>query len=274
MSSEALHSGEPTRAGRALAGKTCPACSSEILLGEEVVTCSRCGDASHSRCWSEKNGCTSAACARTVEVAAEAAQTRACPACAEQIPEDSVVCPYCAEPLSGNAEAGGVPDTFTARSGFLMTRKWTFTIRGDELVGVTARGRKSVRLLRTDPTQRLVLNKKKLILFIDGRKHRFFVDDLGHVAVDHWVSGVVTPHTSILATEALTTAIISLFLFQLILGPVAIIKSCQARRLIRRYPHLLQGKGQATAGLIVSIVSTAGSWLVLSMAIIGASVGR
>jgi hypothetical protein len=57
------------------------------------------------------------------------------------------------------------------------------------------------------------------------------------------------------AGEALTYAIISLFCFGIILGPVAISKAMKAKKMIALNPRL-SGSGKASAGLIIGIIAT------------------
>ena len=52
------------------------------------------------------------------------------------------------------------------------------------------------------------------------------------------------------AGEALKYAIVGIFCFGFILGPVAIFKALKARRMIAEDPHL-DGSGKATAALII-----------------------
>lgn len=54
------------------------------------------------------------------------------------------------------------------------------------------------------------------------------------------------------AGEALKYAIIGIFCFQPILGPIAIAKGIKAKKLIRENPRL-EGSGKATASIIIGI---------------------
>ena len=56
------------------------------------------------------------------------------------------------------------------------------------------------------------------------------------------------------ANEALTYAIVSLFCFGFILGPVAISKASKARKMIELNPRLA-GSGKATAATIIGVVA-------------------
>lgn len=55
------------------------------------------------------------------------------------------------------------------------------------------------------------------------------------------------------AKEALTYAIIGIFCFGIILGPVAIAKASKAKKLIEADPNL-SGSGKATAATIIGII--------------------
>ena len=56
------------------------------------------------------------------------------------------------------------------------------------------------------------------------------------------------------AGEALTMAIVSLFCFGFILGPIAISKAATAKKLIAQNPRLT-GSGKATAATVIGIVA-------------------
>ncbi len=56
------------------------------------------------------------------------------------------------------------------------------------------------------------------------------------------------------ADEALKYAIISLFCFGIILGPMAISKASKAKRMIEDDPRLT-GSGKATAAIVIGIVA-------------------
>ncbi len=56
------------------------------------------------------------------------------------------------------------------------------------------------------------------------------------------------------ANEAMWYAIIGLFCFGIILGPLAISKALKARKMISLNPRLT-GSGKATAGLVIGIVA-------------------
>lgn len=55
------------------------------------------------------------------------------------------------------------------------------------------------------------------------------------------------------ANEALTYAIVSLFCFGFILGPIAISKASKAKKMIELNPRLT-GSGKATAATIIGVV--------------------
>jgi len=60
------------RANRAVAGKPCPACGKEVMLGDEIVACVTCGEPSHAACWEARGGCASPACAQVQAPSAQA----------------------------------------------------------------------------------------------------------------------------------------------------------------------------------------------------------
>lgn len=57
------------------------------------------------------------------------------------------------------------------------------------------------------------------------------------------------------AGEALTYAIISLFCFGIIMGPLAISKASKAKKMIEMNPQLT-GSGKATAAMVIGIIAT------------------
>jgi uncharacterized Tic20 family protein len=56
------------------------------------------------------------------------------------------------------------------------------------------------------------------------------------------------------AKDALTHAIVSLFCFGIILGPMAISKGLKAKKMIEANPRLT-GSGKATAAIIIGVVA-------------------
>ncbi len=55
------------------------------------------------------------------------------------------------------------------------------------------------------------------------------------------------------ASEALIYAIIGLFCFGIILGPMAIVKASKAKKMIAMNPRLT-GSGKATAAMVIGII--------------------
>jgi hypothetical protein len=55
------------------------------------------------------------------------------------------------------------------------------------------------------------------------------------------------------ASNALTYAIVGIFCFGIILGPIAIVKALKAKKILETNPQLT-GSGKATAALIIGIV--------------------
>ena len=241
------------RANRLLAGRPCPACGEDILLGDEVVRCARCDGVSHSGCWRERGGCASQACqaggimgSATLEPST-AQPTEPCRACAEQIPVDAKFCPFCSEPVGG--VLADMPNAFIAKKGAFCTKAWSFRIAGDELVGTSPKADQEIRSKRDD----VILKKRKFIIKTDELRARFTIDDIGYIAVDYWLTGKVTPRTSVLATDALSAAIVGIC-FCVLLEPLALVRGYRATKTIDRYPHALTGRGLATAAKIIAIV--------------------
>lgn len=83
----------------------CPICQTDIDTAESVVTCPGCGQVHHRDCWSEIGGCGTYGCqqAPAIEKAESSAQaplsawgdTKACPACGEEIKSIALRCRYC-----------------------------------------------------------------------------------------------------------------------------------------------------------------------------------
>ena len=68
--------------------------------------------------------------------------------------------------------------------------------------------------------------------------------------------------TSGMAVASMVCGIIGLFLFGIILGPLAIIFGCVAKGRISEKPLELQGNCQATAGIVCGILATV-VWVVI-----------
>ena len=246
------------RANRAVAGKPCPACGREVMLGDEIVACTTCGEASHAACWEARGGCASPACAQGQAPSPQAEPrptplqggTIPCPACAEQIRADAKVCPYCSEPLDASSEEWPMPREFQAKSGF-FGRKWRIQLQDEELVATALNGRDEMRVRRADAARDVILNKRKLVLHADRRKRRFMVDDLGNAAIRFWISRRAVPEPSILARDALMQGIVGIFIFRPILGTAAIVQGIMALQLIKRHPRLFMGRGSAIAAIVI-----------------------
>ena len=256
------------RANRALAGKPCPACGREVLLGDEVVQCPQCALPSHADCWEQRRGCAAPACAPRLQAAQPApglipiqGQTKACPACAEQIPASANVCPYCMEPLDERGLAAhGLPAGFEGKViRFIGSESWQFSIRGDELVG---RGPGEVRVARSEAHHRVVLKKRGAfthrntlrITEADGKSRTFALDDLAVVIAESWLTGEPpAPRTCPEATDALICALVAP-LCCIILGPVTLFKAVRARKMIQDNPRVFTGGGIALAALIMSVI--------------------
>jgi len=252
------------RANRLLAGKRCPACGGEVLLGQEVVQCPKCGEPSHAACWQQRGGCASATCAPVRVAPAQqapgavpmAGPTKACPACAEQIPAAASVCPYCSEVLDGSGPAmpPGIPNEFIGRRGAFGAQKWAFTVQGQELVGIDPKGGPKIRVPRAEADQRVILKRHKVKIYSDTGNKGFVLDDLGYLAVRYWLTRQTTPITCSHATNALVSALVGIFFCNIVLGPAAIVHAVRARKMIAQHPQILTGSGMALAGMIVGII--------------------
>jgi len=247
------------RANRAVAGKPCPACGREVMLGDEIVACTTCGEPSHAACWQARGDCASPACAQVQAPSGQAeprptplqGSTIPCPACAEQIPADAKVCPYCAEPTGEEAGPGpAVPRDFEAKSGFFGS-KWRIRVTQGEIVARSPNGRTEMRVRHADAARDVTLKKRKLILRADGRKRTFLVDDFAGAAVSYWIHRRVVPLPSVLASDALSHAIVGIFIFRPILGTVGIVQGIMALQRIKNHPELFTGRGKAIAAIVI-----------------------
>jgi hypothetical protein len=259
---------EPTLAGRELAGQACPGCQKRIFLGDEVIQCSRCGVASHLPCWKKHEGCSSEICVPPAAVpdvpeAEVPAGTVPCPVCAEPIPEDANVCPYCAEPIGiGMAPPGAMaatmgvnlPTSFQTAAG----QKWSFSIQDDQLIGQSLRGGEQIRLSRHD-VSRISISGRSLIITTGQSRQKFKLEDIGLVAVEHWLSGQLRPRTSYLAKEALVNAIIGVVAIfccytGVLFGLYSLKRANEAQAEIEMNPGVIQGEGLVTAAKIIGLI--------------------
>jgi hypothetical protein len=255
---------QPILATQEIAGQVCPGCQKQIFLGDEVIRCSRCNIPSHLPCWKKNEGCVSEICVPPAEAPPDAVEpemaegTIPCPVCAEPIPEAANVCPYCAEPLAGGygggaamafGGMGSLPTTFQTASG----KKWSFTIKGDELVGQSIRSGEQIQVSRTEG-HRLSVTDKHLIIRSGDRQQKFKLETMGLAAVEYWLSGQVRKRTSPLATEALITAICGIFCCQIILGPLALKKATEAQQEIELNPDYVEGEGIVVAAKVIGVI--------------------
>jgi hypothetical protein len=189
-------------------------------------------------------------------VSSTTAQTRECPVCAEDIPEDSVICPYCSEHLTG--PGGGVPlarhnlPTRFRTAEVPFARRWDISLGDEELV---ATGRtEELRVLRTDAARMLELTARHLVIDTGTGRKKLPLDDVGYLAAEMWLTGSVTPRPSTVGRDALITAIVGIFCCQIVLGIYALVRAGVAQKAINEYPELITGQGSVTAAKVIGII--------------------
>jgi len=240
------------KANRVLAGKACPQCKIEVLLGEEVVLCDRCEAIHHAHCWLENGGCSSSRCVDP-NAEGDSPSNRPCPACAERIPVDSKECPYCAEPIEGDDGGGLLPVSFTTGQGDLFVPKWNFTASSTELVG-SYPGKGEIQVPRDRARSEITLTPRKMVIVVDGKRRKFTLDDIGHMAMRCFLNGTAEQKSSVVARDALIYAIVGMFCCQIVLGPYAIIRAGRAKEMMNLYPEGISGRGIATAAQVIGAI--------------------
>ena len=60
--------------------------------------------------------------------------------------------------------------------------------------------------------------------------------------------------TSIVARDALVTAIVGIFCCQIIFGPVALTRAGRAKEMINLYPESIGGRGMATTAQVIGVI--------------------
>ena len=256
------------RANRVLAGKPCPACGREVLLGEEVVRCTRCGEVNHARCWQSVGGCSAATCseikvaaARDLPTAtpaptgtASAAHTKPCRVCAEQIPYYATVCPFCSESQTWAYPVPAAPAQFATIFTAKSRGTWSFQLTPGELVGVSPRRDEEIRVRREEALREIALLKRKFFIQKDGARRAFRVGEEAGLALEYWLTGAVAPRTCRFASEALVWAILAWMLCPILGDIFALIDAGKAKRMIDRNPTVFTGRGMATAATVLAIV--------------------
>jgi len=249
-------------ADQTVEGTSCCKCQKKIFLGDEVVRCGACQELYHVQCWEALQGCVSPACsgvpASPVPPAPSSAseETLPCPLCAEEIPVDAEVCPYCSESVIAAAAGMAVgeyalPTTFQSSQGSLG-KKWRFDLTPDSVTACVGRHELVVR--RDDPNARIELAGRHVTFHIAGTKRRIAMDDIGYLALEQWLTGAVSKRSSVVARDALINAIIGIFCCQIVLGAFALVRSGHAMNEIRQFPDLITGEGMATAAKVIGIV--------------------
>jgi hypothetical protein len=180
---------------------------------------------------------------------------RECPVCAEDIPVDTVICPYCSEHLTG--PGGSVPlaryDLPTQfRTEEPLSRRWNISLRDDELIATSKQ--EELRVPRAEAGSLLQLDKRRIIIAAGAKPTKIALDDVGYLAVEHWMTGRATPRTSQVAKDALIYAIVGIFCCQIVLGVLAVYRANTASKQIKAHPELLSGQGMATAAFVIGII--------------------
>ena len=106
------------------------------------------------------------------------------------------------------------------------------------------------------PTSVMSFSHKLVFQTAAGRR-AFRMDDVGYLAVEHWLTGRAAPRTCRLAIHALTLAILGFFCFQIALPTLALIMAYRARKIIKQCPQFVTGGGRATAATVIAIVALA-----------------
>lgn len=145
-----------------------------------------------------------------------------------------------------------VPREFEAKTGFLG-RKWVFKLGPDRLLAERPGGKDRMQVERTNARRDITVKKRHVKLDTGDRKKKFKIGDPAWVALSSWIEGRLVSRTSDLAKQALTSAIVGIFCFQIILGPASIVQAARARREINEHPRALTGSGYAIAGMIIGI---------------------
>jgi hypothetical protein len=144
---------------------------------------------------------------------------------------------------------GALPTTFQTASG----KKWSFSIKGDELTGQSIRTGEQLQVNRNE-THRLSVTDKHLIVRTGAGQQKFKLETMGLAAVEFWLTGQARRRTSPLATEALIMAIVGIFCCQIIFGPLALKKASEAQQEIDLNPEYVEGEGIVVAAKVIGVI--------------------
>jgi hypothetical protein len=76
----------------------CSICKSDISQTESTIICDACKTLYHLDCWNENGGCGTSGCLNLPALKFKSGPTlKTCPACAEEISIEEIICPVCNE---------------------------------------------------------------------------------------------------------------------------------------------------------------------------------
>ena len=155
-----------------------------------------------------------------------------------------------------------VPLRFKAPRGFWRVRLWTITNEGDELVARGPTQGEEIRVHRADAPQRVFLTDHGLTIRTNDEEARFHLRQIGHLAVEYWLTGQVTPRTCGEANRALIGAAVvgaalclglASWILMLPVAVLVVVDGCLALSKINRYPRVLERGNRAILGIVIGI---------------------